>query len=107
MKRLTPIKGKHIGCLNCGGNESKLPMRSLLYSGFGGWYITKDGEHYFEEKVNLEFNENKTLSYIERRAKLEPEADWRAIVFLPLRGATYQRQGKSNWVLVEENEGFV
>ena len=106
MKKLKPIKGKHIGCLNCGGNDQKLPMRTRLYNGFGGWSITKDGKYYFTEKMDLDFDKNKTLSYIERRAKSEPESDWRAIVFLALRGATYQRQGKSNWVLVKENKGF-
>ena len=29
-----------------------------------------------------------------------------ANLYLPLRGATYQRQGKGRWVLVAENQGF-
>lgn len=106
MKKLKPINGKQIGCLNCGGNKSKLPMRTRLYNSFGGWHITRNGKLYFEEKLNLDFSKNKTLSYIERRAKLDPNADWRAIVFLALRGATYQRQEKSMWVLVKEDQGF-
>ncbi len=106
VKLLSPIKGKHIGCLNCGGNETKLPMNTRLYSGFGGWIIIQNGEYYFMEDSDKEFNENKTLMYIENRAKLEPDLDWKAELNLPLRSAVYQRQGKNNWVLVEEGIGF-
>ena len=103
---LPAIAGGVSGCLNCGYTEDKLPMRTRLYSGFGGWDITKDGEHYFNEDSDKEYDEAKTLSYIERRAKLEPECDWRANLNLPLRSATYQRHGKSKWVLVERGQGF-
>ncbi len=103
---LPAIAGGISGCLNCGYTEEKLPMRTRLYSGFGGWDIKKDGKHYFNEDSNKEYDEAKTLSYIERRAKLEPECDWRANLNLPLRSATYQRHGKSKWVLVERGQGF-
>ena len=103
---LQPIAGGISGCLNCGHTEEKLPMRTVLYSGFGGWDITKDGEHYFSEYSDKEYDEAKTISYIERMAKLEPECDWRANLNLPLRSAVYQRQGKSKWVLVEIGQGF-
>jgi len=103
---LQPIAGGISGCLNCGYTEEKLPMRTRLYSGFGGWDITKNGKHYFNEDNDKEYDEAKTLSYIERRAKLEPECDWRANLNLPLRSAVYQRQGKSKWVLVKRGQGF-
>lgn len=103
---LTPIAGGVSGCLNCGYTEDILPMKTKLYNGFGGWDITKNGEHYFSEDVNKEYGEAKTLSYIERMAKLEPECDWRANLNLPLRSAVYQRHGKSKWVLVERGQGF-
>jgi hypothetical protein len=103
---LPPIAGGVSGCLNCGYTEDVLPMRIRLYNGFGGWSITKNGEYYFSEDVDKEFDEAKTLSYIERRAKLEPECDWRAHLDLPLRSAVYQKHGKSKWVLVERGQGF-
>ena len=103
---LPPIAGGVSGCLNCGYTEDILPMKTKLYNGFGGWVITKNGEHYFSEDVNKEYDEAKTLSYIERMAKLEPECDWRANLNLPLRSAVYQRHGKSKWVLVERGQGF-
>lgn len=103
---LPPIAGGVSGCLNCGYTEDILPMKTKLYNGFGGWDITKNGEHYFSEDVNKEYDEAKTLSYIERMAKLEPECDWRANLNLPLISAVYQRHGKSKWVLVERGQGF-
>ncbi len=106
VKLLPPIKGKHIGCLNCGGTEQKIPMRTRLYYGFGGWMITKNGKLFFMEENDREFSKCKTLSYIERRAKLEPNNDWRAHLDLPLRSAVYQRHGDSKWMLVESGIGF-
>ena len=103
---LPPIAGGVSGCLNCGYTEDILPMKTRLYQGFGGWHISKNGEYFFSEDVNKEYDEAKTLSYIERMAKLEPECDWRAHLDLPLRSAVYQRQGKSKWVLVERGRGF-
>ena len=103
---LPPIKGGISGCLLCGYTRDLLPMKTKLYYGFGGWTITKDGELFFMEDSNKEFDEAKTLSYIERKARLEPECDWRAHLDLPLRSAVYQRHGKSKWVLVERGQGF-
>jgi hypothetical protein len=105
MKKEEPIKGKHIGCLNCGGNESILPKRTRLYNSFGGYMITKNKELFFMEDVKTEFDKCKTLCFIERKAKLEPEADWRCILDLPLRNAEYQRQD-GKWVLIKEGLGF-
>ena len=81
-------------------------MRTRLYNSFGGYMIIKDGNLYFMEDSKKEFKDCKTLSYIERRANLEPEADWRCIIDLPLRSAEYQRQGKSKWVLIKKGNGF-
>lgn len=101
---LSQVKGGVAGCLNC--VYTVLPMRTRLYNGFGGWMITKDDKTFFIEESDKEFDEARTLSYIERKAKLEPFCDWRAILNLPLRSAVYQRQGKSKWVLVERGNGF-
>ena len=106
MKKQNPIKGGIGGCLHCGYTESVLPMRTRLYNSFGGYMITKYGELYFMENSQKEFHDNKTLIYIENRAKLQPDADWRCILDLPLRSAEYQRQGKSKWVLIKKGQGF-
>jgi hypothetical protein len=81
-------------------------MRTRLYRGFGGWMITKNGEPFFMENQDVDFDKSKTLSFIERSAKLEPESDWRTILDLPMRSAIYQRHGKSKWVLIEKGQGF-
>lgn len=99
------IKPKLVGCPCCGSAETHLPMDTVLYNGFGGWTITKDGELFFIEDSNKEFEDFKTLEFIEEKAKHEPNHDWRAECFTPLHGETYQRQD-GKWVLVEENAGF-
>ena len=102
---LKPIKSTHVGCLCCPGNESDLCMDTVLYTGFGGWSIHKNGELYYMGDQNTEWEDEKKLSDIEKEAALDPDNDWRAKVFLPLRGATYQRQN-GKWILVDENIGF-
>ncbi|HPT69352.1 MAG TPA: hypothetical protein PKW50_04340 [Syntrophomonas sp.] len=107
MKKEKAIKGGTAGCLNCGYTESLLPMRTRLYSSMGGWMITKDGElYYMENNCNRKWERLKTMITIEKQAKKEPDSDWRAIFESPLRGAEYQRQGKSKWVLISKNNGY-
>ena len=96
------------GCLNCGGTEQVLDLETRLYNEFGGWYITKDGEIYFEEQPNKSDNWEsiKQLKEIEKEAREDPDHDWRAIFDLALRGGSYQRHGNDKWVLIESNKGF-
>lgn len=47
-----------------------------------------------------------TVSRVERLARQDPDHDWRIILYGPLHGEVYQRHGKSQWVLVESNQGF-
>ena len=78
-----------------------------LNSGFGGWIVTKDGATISIKNQNPDDWENVTeLKDIEVLAKKEPEHKWLAIVFLPLRGATYERSKCGNWNLIETNNGF-
>lgn len=105
-KKLPAIEGGLSGCLNCGYPEDELSLDTRLYSGFGGWDITKDGTHFFSESNDKEYDESKPLKDIECLAKLEPKCDWRANLNLPLRNAVYQRQGEGKWVLVEQGQGF-
>ena len=100
-----PLKNVHQGCLNCGGTEQILDMGTTLYNGFGGWHIEKDGEFFFSEDANKEWEENIKLKDIEKIAKRKPKCDWRAIFDLALRGGTYQRY-RGKWYLIESNQGF-
>lgn len=47
-----------------------------------------------------------TVSRVERLARQDPDHDWRIVLYGPLHGEVYQRHGKSQWVLVESNQGF-
>lgn len=105
MKKLTPIKKMHAGCLCCQGLGHEITTDQVLHNGFGGWHITKNGEHFFEDDMDKEWEDFKTLAYIEEFAAKEPDADWRAVCYMPLHGETYQRQD-GKWLLVEINEGF-
>lgn len=80
-------------------------MDTTLYNGFGGWIITRDGELWFSENSETEWEDSKKLQDIEIAAQDSPDHDWRAILNAPLRGAVYQRQN-GKWLLIEENEGF-
>lgn len=42
----------------------------------------------------------------EEAAALDPDHDWRIVLFGPLHGEVYQRHGPDQWMLVEKNEGF-
>lgn len=99
-------KGIHHGCLCCGGTVTKLSMRTRLYNGFGGWTIVKDGTLFFMEDTHKEYYEAPTLLKFEKLAREEPESEWVAELYLPLRGATYQRHGYNMWVLIDSNPGF-
>jgi len=100
-EKLPPVRGGRYRA-----KKILLPLRTRLYNGMGGWTITRDGEIYFVEDVKREYDRARTLCYIERRAQLQPECDWRAELSLPLRSAIYQRQEQSKWVLVKTGVGF-
>lgn len=102
---LPPLKKVNIACLCCGSADLHLSTDIVLYYGFGGWQIMKDGKMFFTEEPDKEWEECKTLAFIEDKAKIDPDHDWRAILDTPLHGETYQRQD-DKWVLVEQNEGF-
>jgi hypothetical protein len=105
MKKLKQREPHHAGCLCCQGAEKLLPLETVLYQGFGGWTITKDGELFFMDDTNKEWEDFKTLEWIEVQAKKFASCDWRAILDTPLLCEVYQRQ-RGKWVLVEQNLGF-
>lgn len=81
-------------------------MRTRIYNGFGGWSITKNGELVYMGPTDLDFDKYPTLMKFENMARKDPDQDWRAECYLPLRDATYQRQGVNEWVLVSSGQGF-
>lgn len=105
FKKLKPLDSTIIGCLNCGHTPGILKLNTRLYHGFGGWSIYKDGTLIFQDDSDKEWHEYKTLMFIENKAKLKPNCDWRAKIFLPLREAEYQRQD-GKWILVKTGMGF-
>lgn len=100
------IEGGASGCLCCGGTVYKLPMNTRMYQGMGGWMIVKNGELFFMDKGDKEFEDYPTLMKFENEARKEPNAEWIAQVDLPLSNAKYQRHDKNTWVLIEKGEGF-
>jgi hypothetical protein len=82
-------------------------MDMMIAVGFGSAYATKDGVLIYDGEQDYRAgNEPKTLSFIEEIAKAEPAADWQVILYGPLCGEIYQRQGDAKWVLIDSNEGF-
>lgn len=98
------VKNGHVCCLCCGGPTAALKMNIRMYNGFGGWTIKKDGGLFYGEMKD--YDEAPTLMTFENKAREEPESCWEAELYLPLRGAIYQRHVYNMWVLIETNPGF-
>jgi hypothetical protein len=47
-----------------------------------------------------------TVAQAEKVAATAPDHDWRIVLYGPLHGEVYQRQGAGEWLLVEKNQGF-
>ena len=106
FKKGIDMKKVNHGCLCCGGTSESLPLDTIMYDGFGGWVVTMDGK---VVSIPKEYEEAEPLQFYEDMAQKEDpefEKEWLATVYLPLRGATYQRHGKNQWTLIESNEGF-
>lgn len=110
--KLPPVESDkiHHGCLTCGATHQLAPMDLYIAVGFGSAQLTKDGEVLFDgEDASRDEEADEelfSLGYWEAKAELDPDHDWRVSLQGPLRGRTYQRQGKEHWVLVESNMGF-
>lgn len=106
--KLEPIKGGHGGCMNCGYQYDTAPMDMIIAVGFGCAQVTKNGQIVYDENqvCQYDWNDAWTVLKAEEEARKEPDNDWRIIMKAPLSGRTYQRQGESNWVLVDKNNGF-
>ena len=93
------------GCPNCPGSEDVLTMNEVLYNGFGGYSVYKNNKHYYEGDPQGEWESFKILKDIEKVAKKE-KGSWKVVLNSPLRGATWRRNKKGQWILKETNLGF-
>lgn len=93
----------HQGCGNAPKVETIAPLDTVVAVGFGDAHIEKDGEIIFDEMRADDWHQ---LSEFEAMAKLDPDHDWRMVLYAPLRGQVYQRHDNDKWVLIESNEGF-
>lgn len=101
-------KDKHYrgGCLHCPRTEDELAMDTILYSGFGGYTVKKDGKLFYSgDPQEDDMSKFKTLADIEKQAKRSPKSKWEVELSLPLRGATWRRK-RGKWLLVSTNQGF-
>ena len=81
---------------------------TVLYNGFGGYRVEKNGETFYEGDINGHWDSFLTLEEIEKRCKKDTNtvSIYEVILYTPLRGATWRRNKKGFWVLKETNQGF-
>jgi len=102
-----PIESVGVACLCCGGTSEILEMETTLYWGVaGGWNILKNGQQFFCEDGDKEWDEFKQMKHIEEMIGEDNENEYVANFDSPLRDAKYQRHAKDNWVLIEKGMGF-
>lgn len=94
------------GCGCCPRTGDILGIDTVLYNGFGGYHVEKDGQTYYQGDPNGEWERFKTLAQIEEEAKKDPHVLWKVILNNPLRGAVWGRKENGEWILLETNQGF-
>lgn len=95
-----PVTRANVGCLTCGAPPTILPPNSILAVGFGMVNVTRDDEGMWSGD-----DEEMTTYRWTRRAKKEPDVDWRIEFIGPLHEETYQFQD-GQWVMIETGMGF-
>jgi hypothetical protein len=99
-------------CLTCrahGANPQKVaPMDMRIAVGFGSAFLSKNGKEVWDEQrvKDGDWDKMLTVAQAEKMARRDPDADWRIHKHGPLHGEVYQRQGKDNWVCIEQDNGF-
>ena len=87
--------------------KQTLELNTILYCGLGGWTIWKNGELFFEDSRDYEFEHFRTLEYVEDMIGDFNETDeYLARLHAPLQEAIYQRQAKNTWLLIDQEQGF-
>ena len=104
-KKLAAVEPKHNPCLHCPDPTRELSLDRHIAVGFGDAHLECDGRVIWSENHKTQDNPI-TVKYAEKLAAKEPKKDWRIVLFGPLHGEVYQRQGNKKWVCVETNEGF-
>ena len=100
------IKKNRGGCLNCPNTEDVLSPDTVLYNGFGGYRLEKNGKIFYQGRSNAKWEQFKNLKQIERIAAKSPRSRWRVVLDNPLRGAIWSRKRKGEWILISTNKGF-
>jgi len=103
-EKLPPLEGKQNPCANCPPILAEADPEKIIAVGFGDACVTCDGEEVYREPQD-DFGKIWDFAKAERVAAKDPDHDWRAVLYGPLHGETYQRQD-GKWLLVEKNEGF-
>lgn len=107
------IEGGAGGSLCCGGTSAILDVNTVLYNGYGGWSIQKNGSLFYCGEIDTDWEKEKSIADIDEEIDpstyphlSDPNDEYVAIFDSPLRSAKYQRHQKGNWVLIEKGEGF-
>lgn len=104
---LPAVESRAYCACGCGRRESHATMSNCPHPGFGGVCLTRDGEAIYPWGNESHSEEmNRTWQDYEDVAASDPDCDWRLRIDGPLSDYTYQRQGDSLWVLVEQGTGF-
>ena len=108
-KKLQPLETKANPCAHCPPIFAEAPPEKPIAVGFGDAFVERDGHRIYTEPREMEDENGEALYWdfarAEQEAAQDPDHDWRATLYGPLHGETYQRQD-GKWLLVETNEGF-
>lgn len=106
MSRWTKLPAlEHVrnACLCCPDRPVRVPLRTNPHPGFGCVSLERDGEIV---RSWYRYEDSRTFITFEKRAKADPDHDWRVRVDGPMYGVVYQRHGPKEWVAVERLDGF-
>jgi hypothetical protein len=105
--KLPPLDGRRNPCACCPPIPARASMEDGIAVGFGTALVERDGEVILDgESRYSQTGECYTFADAEGLALQDPDHDWRVVLFGPLHGEVYQRQGAGEWLLVEKNQGF-
>jgi hypothetical protein len=85
-------------CAICNGTGEVGSVKTVICGTCGGLGSVED-----ETATQREYWD---VAEVEKLAALDPDHDWRIVLFGPLHGEVYQRHGVGEWNLIEKNKGF-
>lgn len=104
-EKLPALDGRNNPCACCPPIPAVAQPDKIIAVGFGSADVTCDGREVYREPNDDSGDGYWDFARAEAEAVKDPDHDWRATLFGPLHGETYQRQD-GKWVLVESNQGF-